>query len=108
MPAHALARTRAALIIPPVAPMISSSQLCPELQPLLTAELAAGNRIVDCGPSPRQPQGVLVLLAKDFKARPASLPPGVAYAEINDPHWWKAEYFHQPSGHVLAARFDPS
>jgi len=87
--------------------VISSSQLCPELQPLLAAELAAGNRVADCGPSPRQPLGVLVLLAGNFKARPSPLPPGVEYVEINDPHWWKAEYVHQPSGHVLAARFDP-
>lgn len=88
--------------------MTSPAQLCPELQPLLAAELAAGNRIADCGPSPRQPQGILVLLAKDFKARPSTLPAGIDYVEINDPHWWKAEYVHPPSGHVLAARFDPS
>lgn len=86
--------------------MISPTQLCPELRALLAEELTAGNRIADCGPSPHNPQGVLVLLATDFKHRPSMPPPGVDYVEINDPHWWKAEYVHRPTGHVLAARFD--
>ena len=73
---------------------------------MLDAELAAGNRVADRGPSPHHPQGVLVLLAADFKNRPRVRPAGVDYVEINDPHWWKAEYVHRPSGHVLAARFD--
>ena len=86
--------------------MTFPAQLCPELQALLDAELAAGNRVADRGPSPHHPQGVLVLLAADFKNRPRVRPAGVDYVEINDPHWWKAEYVHRPSGHVLAARFD--
>jgi hypothetical protein len=86
--------------------MISPTQLCPELRGLLAEELTAGNRIADCGPSPHNPRGVLVLLAADFKHRPAVPPPDVDYVVINDPQWWKAEYVHRPSGHVLAARFD--
>ncbi|HEX2861205.1 MAG TPA: hypothetical protein VHN79_06180 [Lacunisphaera sp.] len=86
--------------------MTSPTELCPELQALLAEELVAGNRIVDCGRSPHHPQGVLVLLGADFKYRPSTPPPGVDYVEIRDPHWWKVEYVHRASGHVLAARFD--
>jgi len=80
-------------------------ELCAVLQPLLAAELAAGNRVVDCGISLYRPNGVLVILAADFKARPPTLPPDVYYVEVNDPQWWKAELVHRPTGHVLAARF---
>lgn len=86
--------------------MPTPAQLCAELQPLLAAELAAGNHIVECGPSLRNPQGVLVLLAGDFKARPERNPDGVEFVAVNDPQWWKAEYWHRASGHTLAARFD--
>jgi hypothetical protein len=86
--------------------MIYPTQLCPELRALLADELTAGNRIAECGPSPHNPQGILVLLAAEFKNRSPERPPGVDYVEINDPQWWKAEYVHRPSGHVLAARFD--
>jgi hypothetical protein len=85
--------------------MSTPSELCAVLQPLLAAELAAGNRVVDCGTSLYQPNGVLVVLAADFKRRPATLPPDVYYVEVNDPQWWKAELVHRPTGHVLAARF---
>jgi hypothetical protein len=85
---------------------MSPTELCPELRGLLADELNAGNRVVDCGPSPHNPRGVLVLLAADFKCRAAVCPPDVYFVEINDPQWWKAEYIHRPSGHVLAARFE--
>ena len=80
-------------------------QLCPELRVLLDAELAAGNAIVESGRGLYGKGTVLILLAKQFLARPATLPPGVAFREVNDPHWWKAEYFHSPSRHCVACRF---
>jgi hypothetical protein len=76
--------------------------LCAELQPLLDAECAAGNTIRDTGPAPGNPAATLVLLAQPFKTRPPRLEPPIRFSEINDPHWWLAEYGCAVHGTVLA------
>jgi hypothetical protein len=80
-------------------------ELCPELRVLLDAELKAGNRITDTSKGWPKPNSIFVLLAEPFKAMPAPLPPGVNHVDVDDPHWWKGEYKHTPTGHVLACRF---
>jgi hypothetical protein len=80
-------------------------RLCPELAELLAAELAAGNNIYETGSGWPRAESVMVSLAKPFLAGPASLPAGVVFREINDAHWWKAEYEHEPSGQMLICRF---
>jgi hypothetical protein len=63
-------------------------KLTEPLRTLVQSELAAGNRVVDSGAfGPRY----LVRLAGEFRVK-HELPPGVVYREVNDPHWWKAEY----------------
>lgn len=79
--------------------------LCPELDPLLAAELAAGNSVRDQGPAPGS-EGILVLLAQPARAQPEALPPEVYLVPINDPHWWKEEYRCRLHPHVLACPFD--
>jgi hypothetical protein len=83
-------------------PQRSLDGLCPELRTLAEAELHAGNVIVESGQGLFGPDAVLVLLKADAKTRPGTLPTGVQYREVNDPHWWKCEYFHAPTGHCLA------
>lgn len=80
-------------------------RLCSELRLLADAEVAAGNAIVDAGPSPHASDAPLILFAGPFRVRPSALPAGVDYREINDPHWWKAEYVHPASGGCVACRF---
>lgn len=80
-------------------------RLCPQLRLLLDAELAAGNRVVDAGPGLRDWNAVLVRLAEPFQTPRASAPVGLVYRQINDPHWWLAEYEHLESGHLLACGF---
>jgi hypothetical protein len=80
-------------------------RLCPELGALLEAELAAGNAIVECQSGLYGTEAVLVLLKSQFRTRPATLPVGVEYRLVNDPHWWKAEYFHAPTKHCVACGF---
>jgi hypothetical protein len=79
--------------------------LCAELQPLLDAELAAGNRIayhhLNAGPD-----ALAVMLKKPFKTKPAGLPSSVTHTEVNDPHWWLAEYRCATHRHLLACQFD--
>jgi hypothetical protein len=86
-------------------PQKTVEQLCPELRVLLDAELAAGNAVVDCRAGLYGPEAVLVLLKSEFRACPIVPPPGVEYRAVNDPHWWKAEYFHAATKHCLACGF---
>jgi hypothetical protein len=78
--------------------------LCPELRAILDAELAAGNTIAAASRGVGKPTAVHVALHQRFRTQHASLPLNVTYREINDPHWWKAEYEHVPTGHLLVCR----
>jgi hypothetical protein len=83
----------------------SIESLCPELRALAEAELSAGNAVVESRAGLYGNDAVLVLLRSEFRARPAILPAGVEYRLVNDPHWWKAEYFHAATRHCLACGF---
>jgi hypothetical protein len=80
-------------------------QLCEDLQPLLKAELEAGNRVVETSGGWPQERSIGVFLEKHFLAPVASLPPGVEFVAVNDPHWWKAEYSCEAHSHFLACKF---
>ena len=80
------------------------AHLCPELRSILAAEIAIGNRVTDADIGRFNPGAVFVLLERPFR-EPWSLPHGVERVEINDPQWWKTEYRHRSTGHVLACRF---
>jgi hypothetical protein len=79
--------------------------LCPELRAILDAELAAGNTIAEVSRGSGKPDAVYVALRRPFQCRQLTMPPGVAFREINDPHWWKAEYEHAATGDLLVCRF---
>lgn len=74
----------------------------PDLRAILDAELAAGNEIAETGGGWPDPDSVFVRLRDPFRAKPSALPPGVVYAEPNDPHWWNAEYSSRSPRHILA------
>jgi [ribosomal protein S5]-alanine N-acetyltransferase len=78
------------------------ASLHPALKQLLTAELAAGNEIAETGGGWPDPDSIFVRLRHPFRARPTALPDGVVYTELNDPHWWKADYSSKSPRHVLA------
>jgi hypothetical protein len=78
--------------------------LCPELRTFLNAELAVGNRVVETSMGWPKPQSVFIMLAEPFKAKPAAIPGNIIFNDVNDSHWWKADYYHEASGHVLACR----
>ena len=89
----------------PGTPQRSIEDLCPELRALVAAELAAGNAVIECRPGLYGPEALLVLLDGPFRCAPATPPSGVEFREINDPHWWKAEYFHVATKDAVAARY---
>jgi hypothetical protein len=81
------------------------SALHPSLQPLLAKELSVGNAVVETTMDWPQQGSIFIMLAFPFKASVSELPDQVIYRELNDPHYWKAEYLHSEVKHVLACRF---
>jgi hypothetical protein len=79
--------------------------LCAELRAILDMELAAGNTIAEVSRGSGKPDAVYVALQRPFQCQQLALPPSVAFREINDPHWWKAEYEHAATGDLLVCRF---
>lgn len=77
------------------------SRLCPELRTILDAELVAGNQVVEAWDG----YGSVVLLAKPFVQRHEGSPGKVEFHEVNDPHYWKAEWRSLETDQVLACRF---
>lgn len=79
--------------------------LAEPLRRLVDAELGAGNTITDADVGRLGSGVVFVLLARPFAETRTTLDDGVLRVEINDPHWWKTEYRHPATGHVVACRF---
>ena len=78
----------------------SATKLCPELQAILRAELQAGNAIAESWSD----WGLGVLLrdpfhqAHDHSGR-------IVYRDLNDPHYWKAEYSCPDLQQIVGCRF---
>ena len=71
---------------------------------VLQGELAAGNRIAeDTGGWGAMTR--LVILGDPFKTDTAVLPAGLEYHDVNDPHYWKAEFHDPRTRELLACRF---
>lgn len=77
------------------------ARLHPALRVLLDVELAAGNEVTDTSCETPEPGSVFVRLRRPFLARPAALPAEVTHRELNDPHWWRAEYSTRAPRHAL-------
>ncbi|MBL7804794.1 MAG: hypothetical protein JNL02_13720 [Saprospiraceae bacterium] len=66
-------------------------------------EMNRGNRIVEIARGWPETRTILVFLGQPFKDEyPAA---SLEYHEIDDPHYWKSEYFDPATGHVLACKF---
>jgi RimJ/RimL family protein N-acetyltransferase len=76
--------------------------LHPALRAILQAEISAGNEIAETGRAWPDADSVFVRLRQPFRTRPSPLPAGVQYTELNDPHWWKAEFSTRSPRHILA------
>lgn len=77
--------------------------MVPALQAILDAEIARGNTILSVGDWPPDCR-LFVQLARPFQKRYPALP-GVVYAVLNDPHYWKAEYRTADGSECLACGF---
>jgi RimJ/RimL family protein N-acetyltransferase len=95
--------TRASYQSAKLAPFLR--ELCRDLQPIVQAELAAGNEIGDCSRGWPEKNSVVIAFRKPFRAPTGPLPANVEYREINDTHWWKAEYASKSPVHLLTCGF---
>ena len=81
----------------------SAPRMVRALQAILDAELARGNSILSVGDWPPDCR-LFVQLARPFGRRYPP-PPGIIYAALNDPHYWKAEYRTADGSECLACGF---
>lgn len=81
------------------------NELCAELKPLLAAECAAGNVVDETARD--YPLEVNVWLRGPFRVKltKKQLPPSVSWRNVDDPHYWLAEYACAKHNHLLACKF---
>ena len=74
----------------------------PALNALLQAELACGNEIAEVSDWPPACKRLVILAYRFSVEREVD---GLQLREINDPHYWFAEYIADSGAEVLACRF---
>ena len=71
---------------------------------ILNSELRLGNEIAETSKGWPHKETIIVFLKSPFiecyKFN------DIDYRDINDIHYWKAEYFDKPTNHVLACKYD--
>ena len=82
---------------------LTKPKMAEPLQRILDAELAKGNEIVEVADWPPKCR-LLVILRSRFHDDYLPLAE-VEYAEINDPHYWQAEYDFRGGQQTLACGF---
>ena len=73
------------------------------LAKLLNRELELGNEIVETSKGWPEEDTIIIFLDKPFKVIHSF--DNIEYRNINDPHYWKAEYYDASTGHILACKF---
>lgn len=79
--------------------------LHPKLRNILDHELNAGNEIREISAGWPKPTSILVILKYAFKAASTSSTDGLVYKELNDPHYWFAEFLHEGTNQIVACSF---
>jgi hypothetical protein len=85
------------------------NKLTGKLNAILQLELKAGNRIVETyeGDWP-YPNSIMIFLEKPFKTPILRDLEDITFNNVNDPHYWKAEYADLKNRMWLCCRFDGS
>ncbi len=73
------------------------------LKSILEEELKMGNEFFETSKGWPEENSIMIILKKPF-LNTYELD-HVNYKDVNDPHYWKAEYFDILSKHVLACKF---
>jgi hypothetical protein len=77
------------------------AQLCEPLREIVKAELAAGNVVEDSW----EEWGFVVLLQQPFSRSYAKETEDIVFNEVNDPHYWKADYTSKQFAQTVACGF---
>lgn len=79
------------------------------LKTILELELKAGNKIVETYESKDSgfpmPNATMIFLQQPFKTSIQKDLENIEFREINDPHYWKAEYFDKEKAQFLCCGF---
>lgn len=75
------------------------------LKQILDSEIALGNRVSETSKGWPNSRTVIVFLEKPFLAEYPIQDQGIIFREVNDPHYWKSEYYDRINDHVLACKF---
>lgn len=84
------------------------NKLSIELKEILEEELKAGNEIVETsegGFANASREHIFIFLKYPFKTKIRNNLKGITYIEINDRHYWKAEYTDEKNHQTLACNF---
>ena len=84
------------------------NKLSIELKEILEEELKAGNEIVETsegGFTYASREQIFIFLKYPFKTKIRNNLKGITYIEINDRHYWKAEYTDEKNHQTLACNF---
>ena len=79
--------------------------LSDRMKKILQDELDAGNEINETYQGWKYEDSIMVFLKYSFKAPVKTDLPGISYLELNDPHYWKAEYYEEDSHQTIACDF---
>ena len=79
------------------------------LKDILEEELKAGNKIVETYESKDSdfpvPNATMIFLEKPFRTPVRRDLASIEFSELNDPHYWKAEYFDKQNIQFLCCKF---
>lgn len=79
-----------------------------EMKEILKKELEAGNEIIETyqgGFTNASTEHTFIFLKHPFKTKIQNNLNGIIYSEINDRHYWKAEYTDEKNHQTLACIF---
>jgi hypothetical protein len=74
------------------------------LTEILKKEIQSGNEIVETSSGWPSPNSIIIFLRKPFLEQ--YLKEDIEFREVNDPHWWKSEYFDKKTNHILACKYE--
>ena len=73
------------------------------LTKILNQEVELGNEIAETSKGWPDEKTIIIFLKRPFKDKYTF--ENVEYRNVDDPHYWKAEYVDHTTKHVLACRF---
>lgn len=76
------------------------------LTKILTQEIKLGNKIFETSKGWPDEDSIIIFLDKPFKKAYDFTTENIEFRNVDDPHYWKAEYFDISANHTLACKFN--